>query len=63
MTEPALILASGARAVTSPWHPVSSGSGRDLCIHYRAGKIAYWSPASRLPSASCRGNRRQGGGR
>ena len=52
MTESALILASGARAVTSAWHPVSSGSGRDLCIYCRAEKIVYWPPAA--ASASCR---------
>jgi hypothetical protein len=63
MTESALILASGARAVTSAWHPVSSGPARDLCIYRRTGDIAYWPPASGLPSAGCPGWRRRGCGR
>jgi hypothetical protein len=63
MTESALILASGARAVISAWHPVSSGSGRDLCIYCRTEKIVYWSPPSALPSAIGPGYRRRGCGR
>jgi hypothetical protein len=62
MTEPALIPALGARAVTSQSRPVSPGSGRDLCICCRTEKIVP-SPATRLPPASCRGSHRRGGGR
>ncbi len=60
MTESALILASGARAVTSAWQPVSPGFARDLCIYCRTEKLVYWPPASRLLSASCPGRRRRG---
>jgi hypothetical protein len=41
MTEPALILASGASAVTSGGQPVSPGPGRDLCVYCRMDKFVY----------------------
>jgi hypothetical protein len=60
MTESALILASGARAVTSAWQPVSPGFCRDLCIYCRTEKFVHWPPGSPLPSANCLGCRRRG---
>jgi hypothetical protein len=63
MTESALILASGASAVTPAWQLVSPCLSRDLHVYCHTDKFVPRPPASRLPPGGCPGRRQRGCGR